>query len=124
MQQATPDNRNCPCQPAASSVSTKTLIILLVLENDIATVPAIHHMIHRAGMLDSQFSRHALQNAKSRPQPPGFISHSNPRLTPTPRLNVSIAIIYDAKEAAGEGADRHTRGRVCSPGREVSRLRR
>jgi hypothetical protein len=43
------------------------------------------------------------------------LSHPNPRVTFALRLNASIGMIYDWKEAVGEGADRDTRGRVCSP---------
>jgi len=38
----------------------------------------------------------------------------NPRLTFVLRLNAAMEMIYDSKEAVGGGADRDTRGRVCS----------
>ena len=36
--------------------------------------------------------------------------------------NASIEIIYHLREAVGEGADRNTRGRVCSPSHEIRAL--
>jgi hypothetical protein len=34
-------------------------------------------------------------------------------------MNEFIETAFDPKEAVGEGADRDTRGRVCSPSHEI-----
>jgi hypothetical protein len=49
---------------------------------------------------------------------------------PIPRLRLALGlsawmgIVYQSKASVGEGADRNTRGRGCSPGHNMRRLRR
>ena len=36
----------------------KSAAILVIMKNSLTTIPAIHDMIHRTGVLDSEFSSH------------------------------------------------------------------
>jgi hypothetical protein len=61
---------NLPLRPGAglAQCPQKKFPIQVVLENGFAAVPAVHHMVHRPRILDSELARHC-RNAATHPMP-------------------------------------------------------